>query len=100
MKAHKQITVPEYASRIPSIHPAPFKEAVENKLCRCQKVYCYSPMYDGTVYAIWKNPATDVENLVRPTLDINAPMYDILGRQVNTSYRGIIIQGGHKYLLR
>ena len=56
--------------------------------------------YDGTVYAIWENPATDVENLVRPTLDINAPMYDILGRQVNTSYRGIIIQNGHKYLLR
>jgi uncharacterized repeat protein (TIGR02543 family) len=58
--------------------------------------------YDGTVYAIWKSmgTSTDIENTVRPTLDINAPMYDILGRQVNTSYRGIIIQNGHKYLLR
>ena len=55
--------------------------------------------YDGTVYAIWKNTPTDVEN-VRPTLDTEAPMYDIMGRQVNASYRGIIIQNGHKYLLR
>jgi uncharacterized repeat protein (TIGR02543 family) len=57
--------------------------------------------YKGTVYAIWKSmgTTTDLEN-VRPALDINAPMYDILGRQVDTSYRGIIIQGGHKFLLR
>lgn len=52
MKAHKQIIVPEYASRIPSIHPAPFKEAVENKLCRCQKVYCYSPMSNIAVLTL------------------------------------------------
>ena len=57
--------------------------------------------YDGTVYAIWSdNTTTDVENVVRPTLDINAPMYDLLGRQVDATYRGIIIQNGNKYLLR
>jgi uncharacterized repeat protein (TIGR02543 family) len=57
--------------------------------------------YDGTVYAIWKsNVSTDVEQVARPKLDINAPMYDIMGRLVDTSYRGIIIQNGHKYLLR
>ena len=57
--------------------------------------------YDGTVYAIWKSmgTATGVEE-VRPALDIYAPMYDIMGRQVDESYRGIIIQNGHKYLLR
>ena len=33
-------------------------------------------------------------------LDINAPMYDVLGRQVDKTYRGIVIQNGHKYLLR
>ena len=57
--------------------------------------------YDGTVYAIWKSmtTSTDVEN-IRPTLDTNAPMYDLLGRQVDASYRGIIIQNGNKYLLR
>ena len=58
--------------------------------------------YDGTVYAVWKSmgTSTDVEQVARPTLDVNAPMYDIMGRQVDTSYRGIIIQNGHKYLLR
>ena len=56
--------------------------------------------YDGTVYAIWKSTPTDVENILRPILDINAPMYDLLGRQVDETYRGIIIQNGNKYLLR
>ena len=55
--------------------------------------------YKGTVYAIWKGTATNVEN-VRPALDVNAPMYDVLGRQVDATYRGIIIQNGNKYLLR
>ena len=57
--------------------------------------------YKGTVYAIWKsNVGTGVENVIRPTLDINAPMYDVLGSQVDATYRGIIIQNGNKYLLR
>ena len=57
--------------------------------------------YKGTVYAIWKsmNVGTHVEN-VRPALDTDAPMYDVLGRQVDETFRGIIIQNGHKYLLR
>ena len=57
--------------------------------------------YKGTVYAIWKsNAGTGVENVARPVLDMEAPMYDVLGRQVDATYRGIIIQNGHKYLLR
>ena len=57
--------------------------------------------YKGAVYAIWKsmNVDTSLEN-VRPALDMEAPMYDVLGRQVDATYRGIIIQNGHKYLLR
>ena len=44
---------------------------------------------------------TAVENTTtKATLDINAPMYDVLGRQVNKSYRGIVIQNGQVYLLR
>jgi hypothetical protein len=43
--------------------------------------------------------STSVEN-VRPALDIHAPMYDIMGRQVDENYRGIIIQNGNKFLLR
>ena len=58
--------------------------------------------YDGTVYAIWKSmlTPTDVEQVVRPALDLDAPMYDVMGRQVDATYRGIIIQNGNKYLLR
>ena len=56
--------------------------------------------YDGTVYAIWKsNVSTDVEQVVRPELDMNAPMYDIMGRQVDSTYRGIVIQNGYKFML-
>ena len=58
--------------------------------------------YDGTVYAIWKSmlTSTNVEQVERPALDVTAPMYDIMGRQVDATYRGIIIQNGNKYLLR
>ena len=43
---------------------------------------------------------TDVENVKNPTLDINAPMYDVLGRQVDNTYRGIVIQNGQAFLLK
>ena len=57
--------------------------------------------YKGTIYAIWKSmgTSTSLED-VRPALDMNAPMYDVMGRQVDETYRGIIIQNGNKYLLR
>jgi uncharacterized repeat protein (TIGR02543 family) len=55
--------------------------------------------YKGTVYAIWKSmgAATELEE-VHPVLDVDALMYDLLGRQVDATYRGIIIQNGHKFL--
>ena len=56
--------------------------------------------YDGTVYAIWKSNTTGIDELTRPALNTNEPMYDVLGRQVDKNYRGIIIQNGNKYLLR
>ena len=31
-------------------------------------------------------------------LDENAPMYDLLGRPVDKSYHGVVLQNGHKYL--
>ena len=40
-----------------------------------------------------------IEN-VNAQLDPSAPMYDILGRQVGASYKGIVIQNGQKYLLK
>ncbi len=32
-------------------------------------------------------------------LDLNAPMYNILGQPVNTDYKGIVIQNGAKFIL-
>lgn len=44
---------------------------------------------------------TAVEDVVAPAqLDVDAPMYDVMGRQVDNTYKGIVIQNGHKYLLR
>jgi uncharacterized protein YjdB len=44
---------------------------------------------------------TSVEDIKNQTgLDLNAPMYDVVGRQVDKNYHGIIIQNGNKYLLK
>jgi hypothetical protein len=46
------------------------------------------------------NDGTGVEDVVREaTLDLNAPMYDVLGRQVDKTYRGIVIQNGQSFLI-
>ena len=56
--------------------------------------------YVGTIYAIWKQETPNaVENITLP-IDLHAPMYDVLGRQVDCTYRGIVIQNGQTYLLR
>ena len=47
------------------------------------------------------NDGAGIEDVVREaTLDFNAPMYDVLGRQVDKTYRGIVIQNGQSFLLR
>jgi hypothetical protein len=46
------------------------------------------------------DPDTAVEDVREATLDFNAPMYDVLGRQVNKTYRGIVIQNGQAFLLQ
>ncbi|MBR1785884.1 MAG: hypothetical protein IJ756_01820 [Paludibacteraceae bacterium] len=46
-------------------------------------------------------PATGIEDATMNNgIDFNAPMYDVLGRKVGTDYRGIIVQKGHKYIVR
>lgn len=55
--------------------------------------------YYGTVYALWKSTNTAVEEVETP-LNRHAPMYDILGRQVDDTYRGIVIQNGNIYFVR
>ena len=47
------------------------------------------------------NKTTGVENIAtEATLDLNAPMYDVLGRIVDRTYRGIVIQNGQAFLLQ
>ena len=45
---------------------------------------------------------TDIEEtlspMTRPNLDVNLPMYNMLGQRVNEKYRGIVIQNGYKYV--
>ena len=54
-----------------------------------------------TIVAGNAEPPTDVEDIQSEIgFDINTPMYDILGRQVDNTYRGIVIQNGNKYLLK
>ena len=44
---------------------------------------------------------TAIENatIVPAQLNLNEPMYNTLGQQVDASFRGIVIQNGQKYLL-
>ncbi len=44
------------------------------------------------------NPGDDqaIENIYE--LDTNAPMFDVIGRQVNNDYHGVVIQNGHKFI--
>lgn len=43
------------------------------------------------------DPGSAIQH-VNATLDLNAPMFDILGRKVNADYKGIVIQNGQKYI--
>jgi len=47
------------------------------------------------------NQGTGIEDIAtEATLNLNAPMYDVLGRQVDKTYRGIVIQNGQAFLLQ
>ena len=52
------------------------------------------PFYEDTEYYSTEG----IETV--PAMDRNAPMYDILGRKVNDTYQGIVIQNGYKYMLK
>jgi hypothetical protein len=44
---------------------------------------------------------TAIENIqTEAKLNLNAPMYDVLGRQVDKNYRGIVLQNGQAFLLQ
>ncbi len=50
--------------------------------------FCKEKIFGGVV------TPSDIEIVPNNTLDLSAPMYDILGRRVDAHYEGIIIQNG------
>ncbi|MBR0295848.1 MAG: hypothetical protein IJQ95_00440 [Paludibacteraceae bacterium] len=68
--------------------PSGYKQAVKGSK--------YAMYYTGTM------PATEIEQaqIAKPELNKSAAMYNIMGQQVNASYKGVVIQNGNKYLLQ
>ena len=102
-----EVELPKWITGSPYTIPTPVKDGdtfvgwYENNQGTGTALTVLPVGYKGTVYAIWQsNVGTGVENVIRPALDLDMPMYDVLGRQVDATYRGIIIQNGNKYLLR
>ncbi len=59
-------------------------------------------LVDDAKFASWTcadaGVVTEIEQTVAPELDLNAPMFDVLGRKVNADYHGIVIQNGKKFI--
>ena len=60
---------------------------------------CYGWENNKAVLIECGEVSADVENVVvAPLLNLDLPMYNILGQQVDASYHGIVIQNGFKYI--
>lgn len=66
--------------------PSGYKQAVKGSK--------YAMYYTGTMPQAVEN--VEIE---QPMLDKTSPMFNLMGQQVDASYKGIIIQNGCKYLL-
>lgn len=54
--------------------------------------------YGSTINAVYEGQVQSINQVT--TFDKNAPMYDVLGRPVGESYKGIVIQNGKKFFVR
>ena len=52
------------------------------------------------IYTACSEQTRSIYKNTNDTLQSDAPMYDVMGRQVDATYRCIIIQNGNKYLLK
>ena len=55
----------------------------------------------GNVYFVTPGQ-TAIEDITVPEtgLSLSQPMYNVLGQRVNAAYKGIVIQNGHKFILK
>ncbi|GEM_PF-7123922 len=60
----------------------------------------YSGTISGFTYTPNVNTAIELVGAEPSQLDVNKPMYNVLGQPVRADYIGIVIQNGRKYLLR
>ena len=111
------LTVPETATLIATVSP---ETATDKSVTWASDNEAVATVEEGVVTAVAEGSATITVTTVDGNftatcvvtvqlasgvmnihvLDVNAPMYDVLGRQVDASYRGVVIQNGNKYLLK
>ena len=64
----------------------------------------YTEGAKGSGYAMYYTgngpQAVDQTVIESPTLQLDAPIYNIMGQQVDANYKGFVIQNGNKYLLQ
>ncbi|MBR1727208.1 MAG: hypothetical protein IJ724_11295 [Muribaculaceae bacterium] len=53
----------------------------------------------GNVYLVTPSENTGIDT-IQAEVNANQPMYNVLGQRVNESYKGIVIQNGHKYIIK
>ena len=54
---------------------------------------------NDAIYVSKQGSPTALDN-VEALLDLNAPIYNLMGQQVTAAYKGVVIQNGTKYMLR
>ena len=64
----------------------------------------YKQAVKGTKYAMYYTGTMPAEieqvEVAKPELDKSAVMYNIMGQQVDATYKGIVIQNGYKYFIQ
>lgn len=61
----------------------------------------YTQAVKGSTYAMYYTGSGNaIENVEVAPLDVTKPMFTVMGQQVDASYRGVVIQNGHKYILQ
>ena len=63
-------------------------------------VYNDTPQLYLTYFEKTADAPTGIEAITTDELDVNAPIYNTAGQQVNKNYKGVVIQNGKKILVK